>query len=407
MKKNEMSVFISRPNWIDPKMKRGLDNFLGFLRDVGLNPRTLGVTDLPARVPLDEVIEILDECSGAIILGYPQMKVSSGAKKNRKITKSFLLPTEWNHIEAALAYARGFPIMIIHHKGISGGVFERGVTNTYIHNIDLSKDNWFENGKLNEFVLSWKERCKIGKANRPVGKKEVEVFKDSTVERIKNLLVLLEISPDEMALEIGERSQEYLLKVLGGQSPEFSFLKKIADRFYVNETWLKTGKGNPFQTIQGYKFDLKEVEKFIQKSCEDIDFYFFMANESDVKYASCAIKIDDYKYIVFDHHIHLSSHVGGGGSADIHNFYRFIKELYDRTTFSSLYVTEEEFHDLIAGDMSYKLIDKLHRHYHPWAVDFVDIDFKIFSREQHVKDHGEEYAKALEIARRIEYRERK
>jgi hypothetical protein len=31
------------------------------------------------------------------------------------------LPTEWNHIEAALAYSQQLPLLVIHHRGIKRG----------------------------------------------------------------------------------------------------------------------------------------------------------------------------------------------------------------------------------------------------------------------------------------------
>ncbi len=120
-----IDIFISRPTWIAEEFKEGLTGFLSFLDTHDIKPRTLGCTDYPTESPLDEVITVMDECQGAIILGYPQIYVKKGNIKEVE-NSDFLLPTEWNHIEATLAYIKKKPLLIIHHKGISRGIFEHG-----------------------------------------------------------------------------------------------------------------------------------------------------------------------------------------------------------------------------------------------------------------------------------------
>lgn len=98
-----VDVFLSRPTSIDASFLDGLAQFMERLEDLGLRPHTLGISDYPTKAPLDEVIRLLDRCRGAVILGYPQIEVSRGLLKGNPITNPFLLPTEWNHIEAGLA----------------------------------------------------------------------------------------------------------------------------------------------------------------------------------------------------------------------------------------------------------------------------------------------------------------
>ena len=107
-----MNIFLSRPTWVSPDFEEGLNVFLMSLANLGLTPRTLGSTDYPSKAPLDEVLEIMDQCQGAIILGYPQLIMESGKIKDSDIDTSISLPTEWNHIEAALAYSKSLPTMI-------------------------------------------------------------------------------------------------------------------------------------------------------------------------------------------------------------------------------------------------------------------------------------------------------
>lgn len=160
-----MDVFVSRPTWISSEFEEGLTTFYTHMRNLGLVTRTLGVTDHPSKSPLDEVISILDTCQGAIILGYPQIVASSGMLKGSKLDGELHLATEWNHIEAALAYSMRLPLLIIHHETVSRGIFDRGVLNAFIHRIDLTLVNWSLQTAVNGAINNWKSACSTASPN--------------------------------------------------------------------------------------------------------------------------------------------------------------------------------------------------------------------------------------------------
>jgi hypothetical protein len=120
----------------------GFQGFLNVLKNLELNPRTLGVSDYPNKAPLDEVIELMQQCKGVIVLGYPQICANDVLIKGKKVKGLFSVPTEWNHIEGSLAYSRKLPLLILHHIGIKRGVFEKGALNCFIYEIDFTKSNW-------------------------------------------------------------------------------------------------------------------------------------------------------------------------------------------------------------------------------------------------------------------------
>lgn len=153
-----IDIFLSRPTWVDPKFKKGLDGFLSYLKTLDLMPRSLGTSEHPVDSPLDEVIDIMSECKGAIILGYPQIEVLSGTMKNENIAKPFYLPTEWNHIEAGLAYARKLPLLIIHHEHVIRGIFDRGAINKYIYQINLADHSWPLSIEISGALKTWKNK---------------------------------------------------------------------------------------------------------------------------------------------------------------------------------------------------------------------------------------------------------
>jgi hypothetical protein len=162
-----IDIFVSRPTWVADEFKEGLNGFLSFLDSHDIKPRTLGSTDYPTDSPLDEVINIMDECKGVIILGYPQIYLASGKIKGRE-NIDILLPTEWNHIEATLAYVKKKPLLIIHHKGITRGIFEHGAISKFIYEKDLSKQNWFLSENIKGALKKWKAsimKIEMGKSS--------------------------------------------------------------------------------------------------------------------------------------------------------------------------------------------------------------------------------------------------
>jgi len=154
------NIFLSRPNWIDPACQEGLKNFMGLLKSHDLQPRTVGSTDYPDKAPMDAVIELLYECEGAIILGYPQVKMDAGSIKNDKIKDPMQFSTEWNHIEGGLAHALGLPLLIIHHTDVSRGIFDRGIMNYFLYKKDFSDNSWGISDEITGALIKWKSRLK-------------------------------------------------------------------------------------------------------------------------------------------------------------------------------------------------------------------------------------------------------
>ena len=144
--------------FIPDNQKEGIDNFISLLDMMDLNPRTLGKTDYPSDAPLDEVLRILDNCSGMIVLGAPQISVEKGTLKCQPIDDVLKLATEWNQIEAALAHSRKMPLLIIHDKGVSRGIFDRGTLGSFIHEVDFNDAHWSDVSSIKGALKTWKSK---------------------------------------------------------------------------------------------------------------------------------------------------------------------------------------------------------------------------------------------------------
>lgn len=159
-------VFLSRPNWIPKSFEKGIENFYNFLKSGELNPRTIGQSDFPNESPLDEVINLMKKCQGTIVLGIPQIEIEVGKLKGEIINSRIELGTEWNHIEAALAYSIGHPLLVIHHKNVGRGIFDRGASNSFIYEVDMNDPSWSISIEISGVISNWKS--KLGNQLRPI-----------------------------------------------------------------------------------------------------------------------------------------------------------------------------------------------------------------------------------------------
>ena len=160
-------VFLSRPTWIPPGLRPGLDGFVNYLVSQDLDPRTLGSTDYPSQNPLDAVIALLGTCHGAVVLGIPQIEVERGTVNDSPVENGLRLPTEWNHIEAALAHVARMPILVIRDQGIDRGVFARGVLPNFVYEVNLRDPGWPLRSNVSGAVQSWKRMILDRRVARP------------------------------------------------------------------------------------------------------------------------------------------------------------------------------------------------------------------------------------------------
>ena len=106
-----------------------------------LERRALGRTDYPTEYPLKEVYLMARHCSGAVILGFSQsiaerVTVKPNTANEKKIDNmKMLMP--WDHLEAGILFSLRIPLMVFREDGISGGVFDDGVTDVFINKLPI------------------------------------------------------------------------------------------------------------------------------------------------------------------------------------------------------------------------------------------------------------------------------
>ncbi|MED3882809.1 hypothetical protein [Priestia megaterium] len=152
-------VFVSRPNNLNKDQEQIMLRIEQLLEGRGMRARTIGKTDFPNVSPMRAVEQLMRQCSGAVILGFPQTLIQKGISKpgtdNERNIGDVLLPTPWNHIEASMAYMLDLPLLVIRNQGIEGGIFDIGTTGHFIHTFHLEKQEWIEKPSFLQPFNAW------------------------------------------------------------------------------------------------------------------------------------------------------------------------------------------------------------------------------------------------------------
>jgi hypothetical protein len=155
-----IDIFISRPTIIGEEYEKPYKAFEKYLKTKKIMPRRLGGDDYSLKTPLKAVINLMKQCKGAIILGYPYHEVTYSLKKGKEKIKehSILLPTPWNQIEGSLAYKQNIPVLVNAQNGVEGGLFDYGVTGEFVYKTDLSSNKWFLSDEFLGIFQAWKKQ---------------------------------------------------------------------------------------------------------------------------------------------------------------------------------------------------------------------------------------------------------
>jgi hypothetical protein len=134
----EIPVFVSCPTSLTSEQEQARSVVLRQLKRYKLAARALGRSDYPTELPLREVLVIARHCAGGIILGFEQFRSLDGISKpgtlaEQHVTSATSFPTPWNNLESGILFGLGLPLLVFRDDGITGGIFDPGVSEVFIH----------------------------------------------------------------------------------------------------------------------------------------------------------------------------------------------------------------------------------------------------------------------------------
>ena len=131
------------------------------LRSEGLVPQTVGRNTFSSDAPLKAVTELMDRCSGIMVIALERNYFPSGAERRGGNSEKSLVnvktATPWNHIEAAMAYSRRLPIFVITEEGLKAeGLLEPGY-DWYVLSLPLDSSQ-LNSTQFNGILSDWKSK---------------------------------------------------------------------------------------------------------------------------------------------------------------------------------------------------------------------------------------------------------
>jgi hypothetical protein len=131
------------------------------LRSESLVPKTVGRNTFSADAPLKAITELMDRCSGIVVIALERSFFPAGLDRRggpRQVNLAEVrLPTPWNHIEAAMAYTKHLPLLVIVEAGLKPeGLLEAGY-DWYVQTVPLEATA-LGSAEFNGVLADWKEK---------------------------------------------------------------------------------------------------------------------------------------------------------------------------------------------------------------------------------------------------------
>jgi hypothetical protein len=160
-------IFLSRAAPHRRVQKRFLETLCATLRDRGLEERTVGDTDFGMR-PLEDIRGVMMECNGLLSVAFRRLIIHNGedrpgnelAARVAKVDAETWLTTLYCHLETAMAFQLGLPILVIVEKGVrQEGALEPGVLIMEPPEFDTESqsgsDDFFKSPKWTQLFATW------------------------------------------------------------------------------------------------------------------------------------------------------------------------------------------------------------------------------------------------------------
>jgi hypothetical protein len=162
-----ISIFLSYPKPCFGKQKAFIGRMVDYLKVRGFEPRTLGVTDYDLDAPLKAIRRLMIESNGLITVAFRRTFIENGTARYRTdIDKLDQVPingkwltTPWAHIEPAMAYQLGLPVLIFRERDVlDDGILEKGVVGLYMPEFDLDRsddEDYFSSAEWSGIIGKW------------------------------------------------------------------------------------------------------------------------------------------------------------------------------------------------------------------------------------------------------------
>ncbi len=139
------NVFVSVGGGRTPHQDRFVESVYRQIRSVRLTPLTLDDYGAANTQPLTDVARRMDRCYGAVVIAFERTYIEKGVSRRdvpdrKKSVDGTRLPTVWNQIEAAIAYTRELPLLVLVEHGLSDEGMLESRYDWRVTWVDISQD---------------------------------------------------------------------------------------------------------------------------------------------------------------------------------------------------------------------------------------------------------------------------
>src|SRR5687767_168018 len=126
-----MDIFVSVGTGLNGQQEAFVSAVEIRLRSLGLVPCTMGRNTFSTDAPLTAIVELMDRCAGAVVIAVERYFFENGherrgSDRERRLDQASF-PTSWNHIEAAMAFGRNLPLLVLVDETLHcDGLLEKG-----------------------------------------------------------------------------------------------------------------------------------------------------------------------------------------------------------------------------------------------------------------------------------------
>ncbi len=163
-----IKVFVSAGTPADDSQRIFRDAVVNAIKLTGLIPRLMDNRDWDYRNPLRGITRAMSECCGVVVVAYARYQVDLGAELREgggRPLESIAFPTAWNQIEAAMAYEKGLPLLVVAEKRLRREALLDSGNDVKPYWTDLDPTIGYSDG-FQGYLRSWKEDVEIV-ASRP------------------------------------------------------------------------------------------------------------------------------------------------------------------------------------------------------------------------------------------------
>jgi hypothetical protein len=153
-------VFLSVGSATTQREEQATELVFRALATTGLSPLRMNKNTWNYKQPLKGIKEVIYKCNGIVVVAFQRYSFSAGAERQKDGSEKQLvnvkMPTVWNQIEAAIAYARGLPVFVLAETGLLEDGLLEGHYDWQVFWSDLSSED-LQSDRFFGFLESWKE----------------------------------------------------------------------------------------------------------------------------------------------------------------------------------------------------------------------------------------------------------